>query len=120
MIPFWEKTCLRGLGIQSRRVLFWVWLLVVGTRENSSGNVANTLIQFNSRKKKRKESKSSQLSLFPWAKICLCLYHHSSHFACDYDLESFIFPPLSLSSSFFFSYQYCQYLSSFLIIHREN
>lgn len=26
-------------------------------------------IQFNSRKKKRKESKSSQLSLFPWAKI---------------------------------------------------
>lgn len=60
-------------------------------------------IQFNSRKKKRKESKSSQLSLFPWAKIWLCLYRHSSHFACDYDLESFIFPPLSLSFLLFSS-----------------
>lgn len=87
--------------------------LVFGTRDNSSGNVANTLIQFNSiqERKREKESKSSQLSLFPWAKIWLCLYHHSSHFACDYDLESFIFPPLSLSLSLFFFFLLLSILS---------
>lgn len=89
------------------------------------------------REKKRKESQMlywTSLSLFPWAKICLCLLSHHTppyifHFifhcllACHYDLESFLFhfPSLFLSHlPFYRSYQTSLSVSFSVFYHDQQ
>lgn len=79
--------------------------LVFGTRDNSSGNVANTLIQFNSIQERKREKKAKALNF---------LYSHGRRSGFAFTITplillvitisnlSFSHPSLSLSLFFFF------------------